>query len=115
MKRGRPLFSPFYREGDEGRLWLDSGDIPGAGHQCFGQGVKGVDPELPPAKGAGRGTALSMVPSSLHHMCTQSRADGNKQKTLINNLDPSFIEIPGKNISFFFGHPGRIEIFLCIF
>ena len=28
--------------------------------------MKGVDPELPPAKGAGRGTALSMVPSSLH-------------------------------------------------
>jgi hypothetical protein len=27
--------------------------------------VKGVAPELPPAKGAGRGTAVSMVPSSL--------------------------------------------------
>ena len=27
--------------------------------------MKGVAPELPPAKGAGRGTAVSMVPSSL--------------------------------------------------
>ena len=65
LKGGNPLLTPFSREGDGGRLWLDSGDIPGAGHQCIGQGVKGVDPELPPAKGAGRGTALSMVPSSL--------------------------------------------------
>ena len=30
-----------------------------------GLGVKGVAPELPPGSGAGRGTALSMVPSSL--------------------------------------------------
>ena len=73
MKRGHPLFTPFSGEGDGGRLWIDSGDIPGAGHQCIGQGVKGVDPELPPAKGAGRGTALSMVPSSLQlSMISQS-------------------------------------------
>ena len=72
-EKGTPPFHPVFRGRGRGRLWLDSGDIPGAGHQCIGQGVKGVDPELPPAKGAGRGTALSMVPSSLQlSMISQS-------------------------------------------
>jgi hypothetical protein len=56
-----PLSTPFSGEGDGERLWLDSGGVA----SMKWQGVKGVAPELPPAKGAGRGTAVSMVLSSL--------------------------------------------------
>ena len=65
-EKGTPPFNPVFR----GRGWGDFDWNPGAfrGHGINEwPGVKGVDPELPPAKGAGRGTAVSMVPSSLVH------------------------------------------------
>ena len=71
MYRGEKGVIPFYpvfRGRGRGETLTRLRGHSGGGAPIHWQGVKGVAPELPPAKGARRGTAVSMVPSSLNYV-----------------------------------------------